>query len=319
MNTYDEQFLNVFNSYYPFERYIIKDPKPIGNLFEDALLTEIFIPLTEIKPISIGWGSEMYDEYLEGEYAINLRSKKTICPSTLISLITAYDPESCFYEIEHLGDNVILNEGLQTLDFGAEFAYYKGIGDLILPTTVEKLNAYGIEDTIVLPKDMEKIIIDIVCPYGGKLYVYNPEMDFSEVCYEAFLGETLTIYGYLGSTAYNYAKEHYIKFVDIENDSSIILNGLYFDSMPIRPNEYYTFKEIDSLTIDLDWYSSNYKLDEYMFSFETPETVDNSFLQIISSEEIKWVKEPSLKPNYIYEVSIVNNVGVIAGIPKEVA
>ena len=51
MNTYDEQFLNVFNSYYPFERYIIKDPKPIGNLFEDALLTEIFIPLTEIKPI----------------------------------------------------------------------------------------------------------------------------------------------------------------------------------------------------------------------------------------------------------------------------
>lgn len=44
-------FINVFNEYYPFERYIMKQPKKINSLFDDAYLTELFIPSTEIKPI----------------------------------------------------------------------------------------------------------------------------------------------------------------------------------------------------------------------------------------------------------------------------
>ena len=54
---YDKEFLSVFNEYYPFERYIVKEPKPIGNLFDDAFLTEIFVPETEIKPIFNSNGS----------------------------------------------------------------------------------------------------------------------------------------------------------------------------------------------------------------------------------------------------------------------
>lgn len=50
---YDKEFLSVFNEHYPFERYIVKEPKPIGNLFDDAFLTEIFVPETEIKPIRL--------------------------------------------------------------------------------------------------------------------------------------------------------------------------------------------------------------------------------------------------------------------------
>jgi hypothetical protein len=53
----DQEFINIFNECYPFERYIIKEPKPIGNLFDDALLTEIFVPYTEIKPITANDGS----------------------------------------------------------------------------------------------------------------------------------------------------------------------------------------------------------------------------------------------------------------------
>ena len=49
--SYDKNFLNTFNEYYPFERYIVKTPKPINYLFDDALLTELFVPSTEIKPI----------------------------------------------------------------------------------------------------------------------------------------------------------------------------------------------------------------------------------------------------------------------------
>ena len=51
MNNHDEEFLKMFNEYYPFERYILKTPKSIDNLFDDLLLTEIFIPKTEINPI----------------------------------------------------------------------------------------------------------------------------------------------------------------------------------------------------------------------------------------------------------------------------
>ena len=46
-----EEFINEFNSYYPFERYIVKNPKPINRLFDDVVVTELFVPNTEIKPI----------------------------------------------------------------------------------------------------------------------------------------------------------------------------------------------------------------------------------------------------------------------------
>jgi hypothetical protein len=51
MNNYDKEFLSEFNEFYPFERYILKNPKSIENLFDDLLLTEIFVPKTEINPI----------------------------------------------------------------------------------------------------------------------------------------------------------------------------------------------------------------------------------------------------------------------------
>lgn len=51
MNNYDEEFLNTFNECYPFEKYIFKEPKSIGMTFDDMLLTEVFVPYTEIKPV----------------------------------------------------------------------------------------------------------------------------------------------------------------------------------------------------------------------------------------------------------------------------
>ena len=50
MADYDKEFVNTFNEYYPFERYIVKEPKKINYLFDDVVLTELFIPSTEIKP-----------------------------------------------------------------------------------------------------------------------------------------------------------------------------------------------------------------------------------------------------------------------------
>lgn len=47
----EEEFINIFNENYPFERYILKEPVQINSLFDDLLLTEIFVPETKIKPI----------------------------------------------------------------------------------------------------------------------------------------------------------------------------------------------------------------------------------------------------------------------------
>ena len=47
----DKDFIDTYNEYYPFERYIVKNPQQINYLFDDVLLCELFIPSTEIKPI----------------------------------------------------------------------------------------------------------------------------------------------------------------------------------------------------------------------------------------------------------------------------
>lgn len=47
----DREFINVINEYYPFERYIVKSPKSLDPTFDDLILTELFVPKTEIKPI----------------------------------------------------------------------------------------------------------------------------------------------------------------------------------------------------------------------------------------------------------------------------
>jgi len=74
MNNYDEEFLNTFNECYPFERYIIKEPKSIGNLFDDAVLTEIFVPYTEIKPVVDDNGELLFFTKIN-QYSFKIRWK----------------------------------------------------------------------------------------------------------------------------------------------------------------------------------------------------------------------------------------------------
>ena len=40
----DKDFINIFNEFYPFERYIVRTPKSIEPVFNDLILTEIFVP-----------------------------------------------------------------------------------------------------------------------------------------------------------------------------------------------------------------------------------------------------------------------------------
>ena len=40
----DDDFINILNEFYPFERYIVRTPKSIEPVFDDLILTEIFVP-----------------------------------------------------------------------------------------------------------------------------------------------------------------------------------------------------------------------------------------------------------------------------------
>ena len=42
MSNYDEEFINTFNEHYPFERYIVKEPKKINYLFDDVDVVSTF-------------------------------------------------------------------------------------------------------------------------------------------------------------------------------------------------------------------------------------------------------------------------------------
>lgn len=124
-----EEFISEFNEYYPFERYIVKNPKSFVYLFDDAQLTEVFVPSTEIKPIVIdgqfvGHTKVPTDEiYIKvkgpaGEMRFALYDFVDAVISDIISIVISdfggYEWEGLYVEHEGLDgeDNESLREAL---------------------------------------------------------------------------------------------------------------------------------------------------------------------------------------------------------------
>ena len=61
MEDFDEEFLMTFNEYYPFEKYIIKNPKKIND--DGVLLTEIFVLKTKADTV------DSNENFLCGKYS----------------------------------------------------------------------------------------------------------------------------------------------------------------------------------------------------------------------------------------------------------
>ena len=81
----DEDFLNLFNEYYPFERYILKTPHQINELFDDVFLTEIFVPYTELKHIVEDDGRVWTNSVNRDEvYGTNISVKNTSSNNSFI-------------------------------------------------------------------------------------------------------------------------------------------------------------------------------------------------------------------------------------------
>ena len=114
----------------------------------------------------------------------------------------------------------------------------------------------------------------------------------------------------------------------IEDTKEIWNHGTYFDgnkplkistesSMTLSPNVYYrnTNTSLSSLTITLDTPTDDTVLNEYFLEFTTN---SSSGTTVSFPSSIIWANDetPIIKVNTTYQVSIVNNLGVITSFNK---
>lgn len=81
------------------------------------------------------------------------------------------------------------------------------------------------------------------------------------------------------------------------------------DSMTIEPNTLYVWGEVASLNITLATPSDTSIVNEYMIQFTSGATAT----QLVLSDNIQWLSEPTINANMTYQVSIIDNLAVIGG------
>ena len=83
-------------------------------------------------------------------------------------------------------------------------------------------------------------------------------------------------------------------------------------TVEIAPNVLNLWGEVASLEITLAEADAT-KVNEYMFQFTSGEIATT----LVLPADIKWVSAPNIQANKIYQVSIINNLGVIGEFSNE--
>lgn len=87
----------------------------------------------------------------------------------------------------------------------------------------------------------------------------------------------------------------------------VVSHGTKDTTFALTPNILHVWDAVSSLNITLAAESEGI-INEYMFQFTSGPTATTLSLP----DTIKWVSEPNIESNMIYQCSIINNVGVIA-------
>lgn len=83
-------------------------------------------------------------------------------------------------------------------------------------------------------------------------------------------------------------------------------------TLEIQPNKFYKFGEVTELSLTLAEITDTTQLNEYMFEFVSGATATTLTLP----DTIKWLETPTIESNKIYQCSIVDNIGVLLGVPN---
>lgn len=86
--------------------------------------------------------------------------------------------------------------------------------------------------------------------------------------------------------------------------------GTSATTISIEPNTLYKWGEVPTLSISLITPEDPSIINEYMFEFVSGSTATT----LILPDTIRWVNEPSIKSNQIYQASILNNIGIIVSV-----
>ncbi len=214
---------------------------------------------------------------------------------------------------------IIFNEGIT--EIGASVFSYANIGNIRFADSLKtvKENAFlgtsGLKE-IVLPENVDEVGNYVGMDSSIEKIVFKNNV----TKIGALVFSKLKVCGYEGSTAEEFAKNISLEFQSIAGESAlkkVKIDNLEYVS--VFSGRYYEIKPQNKIIVLLGASADTSRLDEYMFSFETPEDISEfSFSVIYKTNEIVWVKEPRIKNKHIYEVSVVNGVGVIVGTPLEV-
>lgn len=87
-------------------------------------------------------------------------------------------------------------------------------------------------------------------------------------------------------------------------------HGTSSTTLSIAPNVLHKWGTVSTLTITLTAPTDTSVYNEYMFQFTSGSTPTTLSI----SESVKWQTEPNIEANKTYQVSIVDNIGLIIGV-----
>ena len=90
----------------------------------------------------------------------------------------------------------------------------------------------------------------------------------------------------------------------------VVMGAASATSRALKPNYYYKWGTVTSLTLTLETPANAEEYSEYMFQFTSGSTPTTLSLP----STVKWVAEPNIEANKTYQVSILNNIGIIIGV-----
>lgn len=106
-----------------------------------------------------------------------------------------------------------------------------------------------------------------------------------------------------------YATKQYVE--DNEQITYDVVNhGTSDASYAVTPNVFHVWDTVSSLSITLATPTDDTIMNEYLFQF----TSGSIATSLSTPSTVVWISEPSIEANKTYQVSIVNNIGIIASV-----
>lgn len=97
--------------------------------------------------------------------------------------------------------------------------------------------------------------------------------------------------------------------IKIDSAYGVVNHGTGDTTFALTPNVLHVWDEVGALSVSLGAAKEGV-VNEYLFQFTSGATATT----LSVPDTIKWVTEPSIEPNKTYQISVVDNIGLIVGV-----